>query len=185
MPLLGKVLQLPVKAVPWLPLEHGAGLQALSALPILDPFRWLIPEGSAPDPAAAARSYDELCTCARRLLSGRVEREEARSLEKRLATIKDAPTLLSLAAACYALRAESAAGGGAAPGGAAARGAAAQGESILGSAFSRLRTDAMARLCGYVMRGCDGDGAAYHLVRQRSARIHSARLAYGRRALVK
>lgn len=55
LPNLSKMLALPVSALPWLPIAAAAGSQLMQAQTLVDPFCWLLPQGSG-----QASSYAEV-----------------------------------------------------------------------------------------------------------------------------
>ena len=159
LPLLAKLLALPIAALTWLPIDPSQGATLAVAQPLLDPFRWLLLsatlgaeglKGSLLERRAAA--YKHLDGLVRSCLTFRGSKEELKQrYGAELDKVADLHSLLALTAAAFAQGADAAAGGGAVH----LIGTDGEGAKLLRSALGRL-LDRPRELCEWVMDGCDG-----------------------------
>ena len=158
MPLLGKVLALPRNATEWVPVDASAGAALMQATPLLDPFRWLLP-----DQQARGAAYGGIVKMTKTILTFRGrDASELTRLDKWVGDrVKEKTSLFAVVAAAFSLTSEVLM-----PEGALKRETEDPvGEQMLRTAgIGRLASDGVRELCLWVLDGCDGGALGRGLV---------------------
>ena len=158
MPLLGKVLALPRNATEWVPVDASVGAALMQATPLLDPFRWLLP-----DQQARGAAYGGIVKMTKTILTFRGrDASELTRLDKWVGDrVKEKTSLFAVVAAAFSLTSEVLM-----PEGALKRETEDPvGEQMLRTAgIGRLASDGVRELCLWVLDGCDGGALGRGLV---------------------